>query len=85
MRMGAFTKGPASGGSLRCAAWTLETGEVLQTHSLSPQYFGEGIAIWEDRIIQLTWKSRLGFVYDKESFELLDTFSLSHGGLGYHA
>jgi glutamine cyclotransferase len=60
----------------------LESGEVLQVHSLPPQYFGEGIALWEDRIIQLTLKSRLGFVYDRESFELLDTFNYPTEGWG---
>lgn len=60
----------------------LGSGEVLQALSLPPQYFGEGITIWEDRIIQLTWKSGLGFIYDKESFELLDTFGYPTEGWG---
>jgi len=49
----------------------LETGEVLQIHELPAQFFGEGITIYENKIIQLTWRSNLGFVYDKDSFELL--------------
>lgn len=60
----------------------LESGDVLQALSLPPEYFGEGITIWEDRIIQLTWQSRLGFVYDKDSFELLDTFGYPTEGWG---
>ncbi|HDQ05281.1 MAG TPA: glutaminyl-peptide cyclotransferase [Candidatus Bathyarchaeota archaeon] len=52
----------------------LETGNVTQLHSLADNFFGEGITIFEDRIIQLTWKSGKGFVYDKSSFDLLQEF-----------
>jgi len=60
----------------------LETGEVVQSHTLPAQYFGEGITIWEDRIYQLTWRENTGFIYDKESFELLDTFTYETEGWG---
>jgi len=59
-----------------------ETGTVLQLHVLPPELFGEGITIWRDRIIQLTWREYLGLVYDKESFELLDTFRYPVEGWG---
>ncbi len=52
----------------------LETGEILKEHPLPPDIFGEGITILKDKIIQLTWYARTGFVYDKESFQLLKTF-----------
>ena len=60
----------------------LESGDVLQEISLAPEYFGEGITIWQDRIVQLTWKSGQGFVYDKESFEVLETFQYPTEGWG---
>jgi glutamine cyclotransferase len=60
----------------------LESGEVLQRYSLPPEYFGEGITLWGERIIQLTWKSGQGFVYDRESFELVDTFHYAREGWG---
>jgi glutamine cyclotransferase len=60
----------------------LETGVVLQIRELSDQFFGEGIAIYEDKIIQLTWQSNIGFVYDKDSFELLQEFNYSTEGWG---
>ncbi|MCW8808159.1 MAG: glutaminyl-peptide cyclotransferase [Rhodanobacter sp.] len=53
----------------------LETGKVLQRHELPPQYFGEGIVDWKDRLVQLTWKSETGFVYDLAGFKLQHTFS----------
>jgi glutamine cyclotransferase len=60
----------------------LETGQVLQLRKLPEQFFGEGIALVGDKIVQLTWKSRLGFVYDKDSFERLDTFTYPTEGWG---
>lgn len=60
----------------------LETGKVLQIRELPNQYFGEGIAIYKNKIIQLTWKSHLGFVYDKFNFELLQEFNYPTEGWG---
>ena len=60
----------------------LETGKVLQTHSLNGRYFGEGITLWQNRIIQLTWTSRIGFVYNRETFETLREFSYRTEGWG---
>jgi glutamine cyclotransferase len=60
----------------------LETGVVLQIRELSAQFFGEGITIYENKIIQLTWKSNIGFVYDKDSFKLLQEFNYSTEGWG---
>jgi glutamine cyclotransferase len=45
----------------------LETGEVLQLRTVSDQYFGEGIVAWKDRLVELTWQSHIGFVYDLKS------------------
>ncbi|KZC37599.1 glutamine cyclotransferase [Rhodanobacter sp. FW510-R12] len=45
----------------------LETGEVVQRHRLPKQYFGEGIVDWKDRLVQLTWQSGTGFVYELAS------------------
>jgi glutaminyl-peptide cyclotransferase len=66
--------------SLRRVA--LETGSVLQFYELPADYYGEGIALWADRIIQLTWQSRLGFVYDKGSLALLQAFPYPTEGWG---
>jgi glutamine cyclotransferase len=60
----------------------LETGQVVQRLQLPPLLFGEGITLFDDRIIQLTWQSHLGFVYDRESFELLQTFTYPTEGWG---
>lgn len=60
----------------------LETGGVLQQYNLSSSYFGEGITIFGDEIIQLTWQSHIGFVYDKATFELLRNFTYATEGWG---
>ncbi len=60
----------------------LETGEIIQFRPLPDQYFGEGITAYNERIIQLTWKAGVGFVYDRTSFEQIGTFSYGHEGWG---
>ena len=60
----------------------LETGDILQVRELSAQFFGEGITIYGDKVIQLTWKSKIGFVYDKNTFELLQQFNYPTEGWG---
>ena len=60
----------------------LETGNVLQSYALSNEFFGEGITVFGDRIIQLTWQNQKGFVYDKNSFDLLQEFSYPTEGWG---
>ncbi len=60
----------------------LKTGNVLKSVALSRNLFGEGIAVWGDRIVQLTWKSRIGFVYDRKTFKVLGRFTYSGEGWG---
>jgi glutamine cyclotransferase len=52
----------------------LETGEVLKQYDLPDQYFGEGIINWKDRLIQLTYQTQVGFVYDLAGFGLQRRF-----------
>ena len=60
----------------------LETGEVLQAQPLDARYFGEGITVWKNRIIQLTWQSEVGFVYDRQTFKPQRTFQYTGEGWG---
>lgn len=60
----------------------LGTGNILKLQKMPAEYFGEGITIWEDRIIQLTWRSMTGFVYDKQSFNLISNFHYPGEGWG---
>ena len=79
---GALFEGTGLYGSSTLRRVELETGNILQIHELADQYFGEGITIYGSEIIQLTWKSHLGFVYDKDSFELLREFDYPTEGWG---
>jgi len=60
----------------------LKSGKVLRSHSLDRRMFGEGITIWGDQIIQLTWRSHVAIVYDKETFRELHRFRYSGEGWG---
>lgn len=66
--------------SLRMVEW--QSGTVQRTYTLPEQYFGEGLTLIGDRLIQLTWQSHVGFVYDKDNFDLLDTFEYTTEGWG---
>jgi len=60
----------------------LTSGEVVQKVSLSDEFFGEGIAIVNDTIVQLTYLENRGFIYDKNSFASLGNFTYSTEGWG---
>jgi glutaminyl-peptide cyclotransferase len=59
-----------------------ETGAVLRSISLGRDYFGEGLALVDDRLIQLTWTEQLAFVYDLESFQQVGAFAYDGEGWG---
>ncbi len=60
----------------------LKTGKVIQQVALEEKFFGEGITIVGDEIYQLTWRSRVGFVYDKTTFRKLREFTYTGEGWG---
>ncbi|HHE41737.1 MAG TPA: glutaminyl-peptide cyclotransferase [Dehalococcoidia bacterium] len=59
----------------------LETGVVLDYISMPGNCFGEGITLCGDTVVQLTWRSRVGFVYDRD-FNLVREFSYDTEGWG---
>ncbi len=61
---------------------TLETGVVEQIQNLDDAYFGEGITLVGDRLIQLTWQSQIAFLWDRISFEPVGQFSYTGSGWG---
>lgn len=62
-------EGTGNYGSSSIRRVKLETGEVNKIRDLDQSLFGEGITIFNNRIYQLTYKSQVGFIYDKYSFE----------------
>ena len=60
----------------------LETGKVLQKTDLSSEYFGEGLTVFDGKIFQLTWLSKIGFMYDLRTFRKLSEFHYYGEGWG---
>ena len=60
----------------------LETGKVLQQVDLPGEVFGEGITLWGDRIIGLTWQEGVAFVLDLKTFKLWRKFNYAGEGWG---
>src|SRR6185503_7133758 len=60
----------------------LETGEVIDRRAVDKQYFAEGLTDWEGKLLQLTWETNIGFVYDLASFAPLSTFTYTGEGWG---
>jgi len=61
----------------------LQTGEAIQEQHLAAKYFGEGITIFNNKIYQLTWQGRLGFIYDLNTFKTINTFSFKQSKEGW--
>jgi glutaminyl-peptide cyclotransferase len=81
-RNGFLYEGTGMNGQSGVRKVKLETGEVLQVHATPRQYFGEGITEWNGSIIQLTWQSEIGFVYDMKTFQQTKTFAYRGEGWG---
>jgi len=60
----------------------IESGKVIRKAMLAPHLFGEGLTVWDDELFQLTWRSGVGLVYDKEHFTVTRRVSYSTQGWG---
>ncbi len=58
------------------------TGEVLQITDVPEEFFAEGLALVNDRLIQITWRENTAFVYDRETFEQIDSYTYEGEGWG---
>ncbi|MCK5606391.1 glutaminyl-peptide cyclotransferase [Candidatus Pacearchaeota archaeon] len=68
-------------GNSRLTARTLD-GRILASEKLPNHLFGEGITVLGEKIIQLTWKSGIGFVYDQHNLRVEKFFRFSTEGWG---
>lgn len=59
----------------------LETGKVLKRYNLPEKYFGEGIALCLNSLFQLTYRSNIGFIYDRD-FRKVGQFTYPTEGWG---
>jgi len=60
----------------------LETGRSLQQYTVLPQYFAEGLTSWGSDLIQLTYQTQVGFVYDRATLKLKSSFPYTGEGWG---
>jgi glutaminyl-peptide cyclotransferase len=79
---GVFYEGTGLNGRSTIRKVKIETGQVMQMQKLDSQYFGEGIAILNNTLFQLTWQSGIAFLYDRATFTRTGTFSYTGEGWG---
>jgi glutaminyl-peptide cyclotransferase len=79
---GFLYEGTGLNGSSSVRKVKIETGEVVQRRDVARAYFGEGITVWKTDLIELTWRSNVAFVYDKNTFAPRRTFSYKGEGWG---
>jgi len=60
----------------------LRSGKVLQEIHIDSRYFGEGITVFGQRILEITWRSEKGFVYDRNTFRETRAFDYPGEGWG---
>ena len=60
----------------------IETGEIIENHPLPDRYFGEGVVAWDNRLIMLTYKAGIAFVFDRTSLKKVDQFRYPGEGWG---
>jgi len=82
VRDGVFYESTGLSGRSGIRKVKLETGEVMQSKPLAPEYFGEGITDWHGQIVQITWQSQAGFVYDMQTFEPTKRWTYTGEGWG---
>jgi len=79
---GALYEGTGLNGQSTLRRVDLETGAVQQSCGLPTAYFGEGVTTFGGKIVQLTWQTHVGFVYDKDSFGFQQSFTYPTEGWG---
>jgi glutaminyl-peptide cyclotransferase len=60
----------------------LATGKVLQQRDVPPPHFGEGITVWKNDLIEITWQTHVAFVYDRATFQPKRQFTYPGEGWG---
>jgi glutamine cyclotransferase len=82
IRDGILYQGTGLRGRSRLQGFDLKSGRLLRERALPRRYFGEGITVLGDRIVQLTWRSRKAFVYRRSDFQPIGEFTIPGEGWG---
>jgi glutamine cyclotransferase len=69
-------------GKSRLLKYALTDGQIEHELKLSRHYFGEGLTLVNDQIIQLTWKSKKAFIYNQSNLKRIGAFRLKGEGWG---
>lgn len=79
---GMIYEGTGLEGKSKLLQYSLSTAKITKTIDLPSQYFGEGIALFDDKIIQLTWKNGAAFLYNQNDFSKLGEIRYGREGWG---
>lgn len=79
---GAFLESTGQYGESTLRRVEPQTGRVLKSVEVAPQYFAEGMTLLGGKIYQLTWQNHVGLIYDPSTFELLGNFRYDGEGWG---
>lgn len=72
---GILLEGTGQNGESTLRKTNYKTGTVSKSIPLSPDYFGEGITVFNGKIYQLTWQNKIGFIYNAETLAQEKTFN----------
>jgi glutamine cyclotransferase len=79
---GELYEGTGLEGKSKLMKLDLKTGTAIQKINLGEKYFGEGVAILNDTVYQLTWKNKVVFVYTVKDFRKIKEFKIETDGWG---
>lgn len=82
LRDGLLYQGTGRYGYSSVQVFDFESGELLQQRALPQRFFGEGITVLNDEIVQLTWRSGQAFVYQRSDLSPLRSFPINGEGWG---
>ena len=82
LRDGKLYQGTGLRGRSALQVFDFSNGALLRSRSLAQQYFGEGITVLNDQVVQLTWQARRAFVYRRDTLEPSGEFALPGEGWG---
>ena len=79
---GSMYEGTGQYGESSLRKTDMSNGKIISVLNIDSQLFGEGITIYGDKIYQITWRSRKGFIYNLKTFSLESTFQYNSEGWG---
>ena len=82
IRDGKLYQGTGKWTQSRLQVFDLETGRLLRERRLPDPYFGEGVTVLDERVIQLTWRLQRGLVFARKDLRPLGQFAIPGQGWG---